>query len=212
MTRLFKVAQHTMWIHVVIIYLLFFLSGCTQNYVVKSQDTDLSHSIIEPLPLKIGVYYPKEFRTYSYTYTYGGDHVFHLGESSVILFNKLLSEMFENVVEVEGTNDSGQPYKDLDAIIEFNMWSAHFSFGSSSRFDELKLSYRTDFYTPSGKLLTSWDTDATGSGPGKGWAWDRARTAMENALNIAAKDFILNCRIELAKYPSLFFKDREQLE
>jgi hypothetical protein len=208
MTRHLKVTLHTTWIHVTFIYLLFFLSGCTQNYAVKSLDADLTSSIIEPLPLKIGVYYPNELRAYSYTYTYGGDHVFHLGESSVILFNKLLSEMFKNVVEVEGTNGSGQPDKDLDAIIEFNIWYAHFSFASSSVFDELTFSYRTDLYTPSGKLLTSWDTDASGLGPGKGLVLRHgARTAMENALNNAAKDFVVSCRMELAKYPSLFLKD-----
>jgi hypothetical protein len=195
---------------VICLYLVLFSTGCTQNHVLKHQDIELSSSIIEPLPLKIGVYYPNEFRTYSFTYTYGGDHVFHVGESSVALFNKLLTKMFKTVVEVQGTNGPGFPSNDLDVIVELNVQSAYFSFGFSSSDDKLMLSYRFDLYTPSGELLTSWTTNASGSGPGKGTSWKRARVAMENALISAEKDFVVNCRKELAKHPGLFLKDGAQ--
>lgn len=204
MSILFKVTHHATWIFVICLYLLLFLYGCTQNHVLKHQDIELPSSIIEPLPLTIGVYYPDEFRTYSYIYTYGVDHIFHIGESSVALFNKLLNSMFEEVVEVQRTDSQGLPYKGLDAIIELDVQSANFAFSFSSSDDIFMISYRYILYDPSGKLLTSWVGNATGKVLGKGLASNRARAAMENALISVEKDFVIKCRMELAKYPGLF--------
>lgn len=199
--------QYKTWTFVVCCCLLLFLSGCARNYVLKYQDTDLSSSFIEPLPLKIGVYYPDEFRTYSYTFPRNYGHVFHIGESSVALFNKLLNKMFENVVEVEGIKSTGVLQEDLDAIIEFSVRLASFSFGRRPTKDELMISYRSDLYTPSGKLLTSWVTDASGTVLRRGLVWNRARLAMENAFISAEKNFVVNSRIELARHPGLFLRE-----
>jgi hypothetical protein len=91
-------------------------NGCmaTINY-----DINTPSSIVQQMPLAIGVYYPPATRNYHHHFTHGGDVDIHIGDMSVRFWNKVFDQAFHAIVLLEESGLVLPPGNlRLDAIIE----------------------------------------------------------------------------------------------
>jgi hypothetical protein len=111
------------------LYLVFLLIaaysgyGWTSTYVVPIDANLPRRPLIAPLPVTIGVYYGPEFSTHTHESMKEVEgntnrYKFNLGLKSVVLFDQVLSNMFEKVILVEKRPPLGPVGLELAAIIE----------------------------------------------------------------------------------------------
>jgi hypothetical protein len=125
----------------------------------------------EPVPLRIGVYYSPEFRSFTYRHHFS-DTAWILGEPSVKLIREALALLFIEVVEVPRPSSGTDLRGDLAGVIEPRIASAEAVYLSE---EHLKagvavqpvhiITYGFTLYSPSGKPVTSWDVTGRGTGP-----------------------------------------------
>ncbi len=92
--------RHTKIVPAIAAAFLALLSGCTSTRLTTQ--AQLPPPLIEKLPMRIGVYFSKEFREYAHRETRGAiDYEINLGPAHVTNINWLLSAMFSEIVPVE---------------------------------------------------------------------------------------------------------------
>ncbi len=142
------------------------LGGCTYSVSV---DVPLHHPpLIEPLPLRVGVYYSPEFRTYEHRQIIRGEiwkntWKFSLGPPSVALFDLVFPTMFETV-PVQSRPPLASSAPELAAVIEprierFHLAAPELPVGMKpiSLFTfSATIEYRFTLYSTRGDLIASW--------------------------------------------------------
>jgi hypothetical protein len=151
---------------------------------------------VKPIPLKVGLYFSPEFRSYEYRYEGykisgepGDKKSFAIGKASVDLFNQLLGSMFKKTVEVQqrpplssgGTNLAGV----IEANIEkFKLTKSQEQPRRRQRYS-VQLTYRFTVYTPDGKISVFW---VSGRGRSTDRWYDTSGKIYGEATDQAMKD------------------------
>ena len=124
----------------------------------------------DPIPLRIGVYYPPEFQSYTYRHHFS-DTAWILGEPSVKLIREALALLFIEVVDVprpsSGTGLRGDPAGVIEpriASAEAVYWSEeHIKAGVAVQ--PVHVNYGFTLYSPRGESVASWDVTGRGEEP-----------------------------------------------
>ena len=158
------------------LYLVFLLIaaysgyGWTSTYVVPIDANLPRRPLIAPLAVTIGVYYGPEFSTHTHE---GMKEVegntnrykFNLGLKSVVLFDQVLSNMFEKVILVEKRPPLGPVGPELAAIIEPSIEEIKISVVQHRRTyarSSVTITYRITLYSTSGITLASYSVEGSG--------------------------------------------------
>jgi hypothetical protein len=121
----------------------------------------------EPVPLRIGVYYSPEFRSFTYQH-HPAATTWILGEPSVRLLHEALTLLFIEVVEVPRPGSGPSLRGDLAGIIKPRIASAAAVYGHDyvmvmAEIDvSAHVTYGFTVYSPSGEHVASWDVTGQG--------------------------------------------------
>ena len=143
----------------------FLLLGCTVTVDLDPQITPAVES--DRIPMSVGVYYGPELRTYEFTTEPGprmGEVIVPLGEESVSLFQRLLSGIFETVVDIDSKPTASDPLAGLDAVIEpqIEAFTLRSSDVGKGRF-WADIRYRLTIYAVDGSEIASWTVQGDGT-------------------------------------------------
>jgi len=111
----------------------------------------------DPVPLRIGVYFPPELRDFTYRH-HATDTAYVLGEPSVRLLKEALTLLFVQVVESPLPGSGSGLLADLAGVIETKIVSAGFEFPSpgSPSFPS-HITYGFTLYSARGERVMYWE-------------------------------------------------------
>jgi hypothetical protein len=177
------------------------LSACSQLVEV---DTDFPEPLVTPLALKVGLRYGDSIKNYSYKEELpaDGDWTFELGAMNVRLFDTIFSALFAEVVYVDATGGSGEPYSTLDAVIEPTIEAFEFSLPRQSQSDQYSvwIRYNLHVYAADGTLITNWPVSAYGQADSRLFGAD---DAMAQATISAMRDAVASIVTGFEKEPKI---------
>ena len=160
----------------------FFIFSCstkTFNIEINKIGT-YPHPLIEPLPIKVGVYYGNDFGTFETTEkvemkdarTRGTVFTFiyntKMGKANIALFDYILSTLFEKVTPLQYLSKGSDHKKDIDLIVEPTVHS--FTYPSPTNppvpsnygVITIHIIYEINFYLPEGEKIGSWSIEGGG--------------------------------------------------
>lgn len=124
----------------------------------------------EPVPLRVGVYYSPEFRSFTYRH-HLTDTAWVLGKPSLRLLHNALTLLFLEVVEVPRPGSEPGLRGDLAGIIEPRIVSAEAVYRSEEHLkagvavQPVHITYGFTVYSSSGEPVASWDVTGRGEVP-----------------------------------------------
>jgi hypothetical protein len=160
--------------------------------------------VMTPLPITAGVRYTDEFRDYSYTEAFPGEHkwVVIMGSANVAMFNSILDSVFQKTVPLDGTEAPRALSRRVDVIIQPEVESYEFAapadWGTHSF--TVWITYRINVLTPQGDLITSWPVRAYGESRHRLFSADES---LAEATTMAMRD--------AGAYVSLHFDDEPRI-
>ena len=157
----------------------FFIFSCstkTFNIEINKIGT-YPHPLIEPLPIKVGVYYGNDFGTFETTEkvemkdarTRGTVFTFiyntKMGKANIALFDYILSTLFEKVTPLQYLSKGSDHKKDIDLIVEPTVQTfTHISPTDPTVYGTniIYIIYAINFYLPEGEKIGSWSIEGGG--------------------------------------------------
>jgi len=151
---------------------IFFFFSCTKIHNIEINDIGTyPPALIEPLPLKVGVYYGNDFGTFETTqkvevaeagFTF--IHNIKMGKANVALFNYILSAVFEKVTPVQHLSDGSGHNQGIDLVIEPTVHSYTYPNPTADGV-YIHIIYAINFYLPEGEQISSWRIKGSGHAP-----------------------------------------------
>jgi hypothetical protein len=169
-----------------------FSIGCTRN-VAQIHPNLPQKPLIERLPITVGVYYSEEFRSYECINPLRDNNKYKiaLGSPSVTLVDQILSNMFEEVVSVQGRPPLPESGANINVVIEPKIVGLSIFSQRGARWARVELSYKFILYALNGEEITSCPITGYGYSEDKSYglyARMMVREATEFAMrNVAAK-------------------------
>lgn len=177
------------------------LGACAKTITVK---TEFPEPVIQPLPLKVGVYYEEGFSHYTYSEDLPNDAewTFDLGDANTKLFDGIFSALFNITLPVTGPGGPDPSFADLDAVIVPAIDAFEFSLPRQSHSEQFAvwIRYNLHIYTPGGTLITSWPVSAYGQSDEQNFG---TSAAMQEAVIKAMRDAAASIVIGFAKEPKI---------
>ena len=124
----------------------------------------------EPVPLRMGVYYPPELRSFTYRH-HLTDTAWILGKPSVRLLGAALSLLFADVVEVPRHGAGPSPGAHVAGVIEPRLVSASAVYWSDEhvkrgeRVQPVRVTFGFTLYTTDGARVAPWEVTGRGEEP-----------------------------------------------
>jgi len=153
----------------------FFIFNCSNTKKFNVEINEIGtypHPLIEPLPIKVGVYYGNDFGTFETTQKVElrnrGDTIItyiyntKMGKANIALFDYILPFVFEKVTTVQYLSKGSDHKKDIDLIIEPTMHSfppPSITDPTDNNFygvNIIHIIYTINFYLPEGEKISSW--------------------------------------------------------
>ena len=183
--------------------------GCTHSVTIQAE---FPAPLVEKIPLEIGIHYDEAFKSYTYEQSihHGPTWQIHLGQPNVELFDQMLGQMFEQVVQVDDPDTLTEAVPGLDAILkpsieEFALLSPR---DSGLGFFSVSIKYRLSLYQPDGQFATSWIFTAYGKNRVEGLAQE---DDLKEATVIALRDAAAAVAVELGEKARIKTMVREEL-
>jgi hypothetical protein len=180
--------------------LLLLGAACSQSLIIPDR---VPEPLIEPLPLRAGLYYTPAFSTYRHVSAPDEEPTWDisLGAANTGLFDRLGKRLFRETAQVGALPQPGNPAR-LDVIIEPAVDAFEISLPEQSTADQYAvwIRYTVRVYGPDGQLLTAWKLSGYGEA-GKN-ALQPARS-MEEATILAMRDAAATISIEFARQPGI---------
>ena len=137
--------------------LVLVMTGCASSLTLETR-LDVPVPLTTQMPLTVAVYYPDEFSNYAYTEDTEDRPSWSIqcGTSQVDLFDRVLSSMFANVVQVDGVSYQGSQPPDIILVPEVE--DMQFALPQETRTDlyEAWIKYRILLYYPDGRRVGEW--------------------------------------------------------
>ncbi len=139
------------------------LAGCAGGDVKISETGFLPKPIIEPLPLKIGVFYNDKFQHFSITkeLTPYPTYNIQFGKANIMLFDFILSNAFKEVTVVHDLRKETRRIQNLDAILEIGVHDYDCSNGLAPGF-HVMITYIVEFHSKDNSPPNSWFINGNG--------------------------------------------------
>jgi hypothetical protein len=134
--------------------LLVVLAGC--GAVKVQPHTQLPPPLIDKLPVTVAVYFPAEFRDYTYKEQRNQvDYEFELGSAHVAKLTRLLQAMFSRVVEVDDPAKALAAAPDVKLVLEprFEDYAFLTPRDMVGDFYTVTIRYRLNLYNPQGERV-----------------------------------------------------------
>lgn len=145
--------------------------------------------LMTSLPLTAGVRYSEDFRNYSYTEAAPGEHkwVVMMGSANVAMFDTVLESIFQDTVQLDGTELPRALSRRIDVVIQPEVESYEFATPADWSTDNFTvwITYRINVLTPQGNLITSWPVRAYGTSRHKMFSADKS---LAEATTLAMRD------------------------
>lgn len=181
--------------------LLLSLGGCGMSVSVEGT---LPEPVVTPLPLKMGIYFPEEFKTFVHEEKVreGGKYRIELGNQNYSFFARLFKAMFRETKEVPAPPLSGAMREGLDGVIvptieKYGFLSPQIS---GLKFYSASIQYRLSIYDPDGVPIASWNVVGYGKSLAEGL---RAKTALGDATMLAIRDGGARIALETGRQPAV---------
>ena len=167
------------------------VASCTYR-ATMIDDAGLDHEpLVEKLPLTVGIYYSEEFTSNIVRAEAGfaGDppafwdtYVFDVGECSVLLFDQVVSSMFQEVMHIDsppGSGTRGLPVAGvfIPSFLSLDVTKGQPGFKQSKTVD---INYEITLVERDGRPIDSWQVSGTGV-KAHGPTFDRGAHASEAA-------------------------------
>jgi hypothetical protein len=136
------------------VVLLVVLAGC--GAVKVQPQTQLPPPLIDKLPVTVAVYFPAEFRDYTYREQRNQvDYEFELGAAHVVKLTRLLQAMFSRVVEVDDPAKALAVAPDVKLVLEprFEDYAFLTPRDMAGDFYTVTIRYRFNLYNPRGERV-----------------------------------------------------------
>jgi hypothetical protein len=136
------------------VVLLVVLAGC--GAVKVQPQTQLPPPLIDKLPVTVAVYFPAEFRDYTYKEQRNQvDYEFELGPAHVVKLTRLLQAMFSRVVEVDDPAKALAVAPDVKLVLEprFEDYAFLTPRDMAGDFYTVTIRYRFNLYNPRGERV-----------------------------------------------------------
>jgi hypothetical protein len=147
---------------VALVLLAVLAAGCVWSV---PQPTLIREPRPEAVPLRIGVYYPSELRSFTYRH-HLTDTAWVLGTPSVQLLNDAFRLLFVDVVEVPRRPSNAAPAMDVAGVIEARIVSAGFRYPrGGERAFPAHVIYGFTLYDPTGAAVASWSVEGAAAEP-----------------------------------------------
>lgn len=147
------------------------LAGCAGGASVRVE-TSVPSPLIEPLPVRIGVYYDSELTNYVHVEDVAdhGEFSIDLGASQIPVFERVFDAMFTEVTTLRGETpdevDASAPAflgalggVDVDAVLAPSIQELQFAIPDQTKGDfyEVWIKYRMELFAPDGSVIAAWD-------------------------------------------------------
>lgn len=163
---------------------LLLLVGCGPAKVVV--DGNFPQPLMEPIQIKLGVWYPDEFATHEFfdeakSRSESG-WIVKTGEAQVQMWDTLLSGMFYEMVHMKGEPGPGQMNQVVNAVLIPHVEELQYAIPTHTNIKvyEIWMRYRFELVTLHGETIAEWTMPAYGKTP---TAFLRSD---EEAVNLAA--------------------------
>jgi hypothetical protein len=185
--------------------LLALLVGCGPAKVVVKGD--FPAPLMEPLPLKMGVWYDEEFAGHEFfdeaKSRNESSWIVKTGEAQVQLWDILWAGMFDSMILMKGKPGPGQMNQAVDAVLIPHVAELQYAIPAHTNIKvyEIWMRYRFELVTSSGEPIAEWTMSAYGKTPTAFLQSD------EKAVNLAAvmalRDAGANFIVTFARVPDV---------
>lgn len=181
---------------------VFILTGCGATTV--NVDGYFPKPLVDPIPLKMGVYYSDHFREYSHQIEdkNKGNYLISTGTAQVRLFDTLFSQFFTDIRELSVLPTAAEPVP-VNAVLAPEIEELQFTIPRETRSQvfEVWVKYRMNLYSAQGDPLLNWPVTAYGKTP---MAFMKSREeALEQAAVVALRDAGANFTTSFSRLPKL---------
>ncbi len=150
---------------------IFLFFSCTRTFNIEINDIGTyPQPLIEPLPIKVGVYYDNNFGTFETTQKVEvldvGIYIenIKMGKANIALFDYILSTVFEKVTPVQCLSEGSKYKKDIDLIIEPTVHSYTYP-NVTVDGPYIHIIYAINVYLPDGEQIDCWRIKGSGHVP-----------------------------------------------
>lgn len=199
----------------VVATLALLLTACGPTRVVV--EGTFPDALLEPMPVTLGVWYPEEFANHEFfdeakTRAESG-WIVQTGAAQVQMWDKLLGDMFYQVVPMKGEPGPGQMNQLVDAVLIPHVEELQYAIPQHTNVKvyEIWMRYRFELVTPGGKPIAEWTMPAYGKTPTAFLRSDEA--AVNLAAVMALRDAGANFATTFARIPEVrtFLEERGKL-
>lgn len=167
-------------------------------------DGSVPTPLVSRIPANVGVFYPEEFRDFSYEESIrdGGTWHIELGEQNHEFFQNLLGSIFLSVSEIEEPPLPAETMESLDGIIVPRIEKYGFLTPAVSglKFFSASIEYRIVMYDQQGSKIGDWNIVGYGKAEGGSFSADNA---INEATILAIRDGGARIAIELIDQPAV---------
>ena len=177
------------------------LAACTNSLKVSG---DFPPPLINPVPLSLGVVYPSDFKSYTYTEKSKdrSKWIIETGQAQQQLFNTVLPGLFQQVNEVDSLPTPEKPAV-TDLVLVPIVKELQYSVPRETRFKiyEVWVKYNLSLYDAQGQLVADWIVTAYGKTPTA--FMKSGEEAMNAAMVVALRDLGANLSLGTLRVPEI---------
>jgi hypothetical protein len=170
---------------------------------VVTVPTDFPEPLVAALPLRVGVYYPPEFRDYVHKDEGSGDTTWEvrIGAANVAVFDRVFARLFRSATRVDAIPAAGTG-SGFDAWLEPRVEAFELALPAQSGTNQYSvwIRYSLRVYGPDGTLVTTWPVSAYGQ---SGSAMLRGSQSLETAAVLAMRDAAAMISVGFAKQSAI---------
>lgn len=180
------------------------LGACGPSVVTVESPNEFPRPLVDPMPAKVGVYFPPEFTAYAYhekrQEPTGGEWTITLGASQASVFRLILSSVFSGFQELSSPTAGGTG---LDAVIVPAVAEFQFALPSDtkSKIFEIWVKYDLSIRDGKGEEIGHWPFTAYGKTPTAFLTSDEA--AIHAATLVALRDAGASLILGLERDPQI---------
>lgn len=181
--------------------LIFCISACTNTVKVSG---NFPTPLVEKLPVKVGLYFSKEFKEYTPVEVLYQDTDWEvpIGYASQQMFEQVFLSMTNEVIILDKKPEPGTFAKGVDLIIapEFTDFGILDPDVTPLEFFSVSFKYRVKVTTPQGMQLADWEFNSYGKAS---WRHFNEEGSVREALITALRDAAATLAIDFRKQPGI---------
>lgn len=188
-------------VNTIVMLSLAIMAGCATNVKVEAT---FPKPIVNQLPYNLGVFYPAEFRDYTYVESSEdrSERTINIGSAQTSLFNTVLPALFKQVEPVSQLQapPSNLP---LDLVMTMTVDDFQYTVPSETRIEmyEVWVKYNLQLLDPQGQLIADWILTAYGKTPAE--LMKSESEAITQAMIVALRDAGANFALSFNKVPEI---------